>query len=219
MNTTTLFLFLIFLCLGVALGAWFQRVQNRRSVPPPLPLPPSESPASPLPLADKPASAGEMEILRAGRASSGTIWLEMDGKRLTSMETLQADQRKRLVSFLVDLRPWLENSPVPLAPTTGQARTEPTPFPRVKKDKPEKEEAKPVLALKSILQQIDDVLQEKLPSSPYKNRSIRLEEGPRGEVMVRDGLDKYEGIEAVPDPGIQALIRQAIAEWEKRSPH
>ena len=71
-------------------------------------------------------------------------------------------------------------------------------------------------APKSIVAQIDEVLQEKLAGTPLENRGISLLDHPGQGVLVRVGLDQYDGIDAVPDEEIRDLIRSAAAEWEKR---
>ena len=216
MNTTTIFLFVVVACVGAAIGALLQRSQNRRSAPPPAQ---AESPEAPP--VDKPVSAGssgDVELLRAWRTQSGKVWLEMDGARLNEKESLKPEQRRRLAATVGDLRPWLETTPPESPAASIQPRLAVQPVPQVKKGKLTAEQAKSAApVLKSIVQQIEDVLQAKLLTGPFKDRDIHLAEGPGGEVLVIDGLIKYEGIDAVPDPEIKSLIRQSITDWEKGS--
>ncbi len=69
---------------------------------------------------------------------------------------------------------------------------------------------------RSIAVQIDEILQEKLASSPMASRGIRLLELPNKGMVVMVGLNQYEGVEAVPDEEIRQVIRAAVAEWEQR---
>jgi hypothetical protein len=74
---------------------------------------------------------------------------------------------------------------------------------------------KSVTAPKSIVEQIDEILQTKLVDSPFSDREIRLKEAPNG-MTVLIGSYKYEGIDAVPDPAIRALIKEAAREWNEK---
>ena len=69
----------------------------------------------------------------------------------------------------------------------------------------------------SITGQIDEILQEKLMDSPVKDQAVRLVEDPGKGVVVMVGMDKYDGVEAVPDPEVRYLIRSAVSEWENRT--
>ena len=198
-----LFLYFIIFCISAAIGAFVERILKGRSAPlPPLPAPDKK----PL------AGDGDVEVLSAWRTRSHTVWLEMDGRRLDNKDSLLPEQRQRLLSLVLDLRPWLETArPAAAAPVAAPQPAQPG----KKTGASAVEEVKPAPVLDSIIQQIDKVLQAGLETSPFKDRGIQLIEGPGGIVIVKDGANRYEGLEAIPDPAIKALIRQAVADWEK----
>jgi hypothetical protein len=70
---------------------------------------------------------------------------------------------------------------------------------------------------RSIVQQVDDILQEKLAAQPAPAPTIHLMEDPRGGVFVWVNSDKFQGIESVTDPAVRMIIRSAVVEWEHRT--
>jgi hypothetical protein len=69
----------------------------------------------------------------------------------------------------------------------------------------------------SIVTQINDILQEQLAGTPQELRGIRLAEDASQAVTVWVGVDHFDGIDAVKDPEVRGLIRNAVAEWERRN--
>jgi hypothetical protein len=69
----------------------------------------------------------------------------------------------------------------------------------------------------SIVQQVDEILQEKLAAQPAPVPVIRLVEDPHDGVVVWVNQTKYVGIESVNDPNVRAIIRSAAVEWEHRT--
>lgn len=78
------------------------------------------------------------------------------------------------------------------------------------------EKVRPV-PTKSIVEQIDDILQEMVAGTPLVEKSIRLVDEPTHGVIVWIGLEHFEGINNVPDLEVRSIIQAAVREWEKRS--
>jgi hypothetical protein len=228
-NGAIIFLFIVIFCVGAAVGGMIERALKKgrsqvdpQPLPPPAPLTPPIAPASEKnTLADE----GDIEVLTAWRTSSKQVWLGMDGMRMNDKKELSPEQYQRLLALVLDLRPWLETTqpaapkPEPTLPPLRPATPPPAAaLPAVKQGKknaPIDEKAEPAPVLESIIQQIDKVLQEKLATSPFKERGIQLVEGPGGIAIVKDGINNYEGLDAIPDPDVKELIRQSVADWEK----
>jgi hypothetical protein len=85
--------------------------------------------------------------------------------------------------------------------------------------KSEKEEDLAVIPMedkpKTIAGQISLIIERMMVDSPIKEKGIKLIENSRQGVDVWIGLEKFDGIDAIPYPDVQQLIRDAVAQWER----
>jgi hypothetical protein len=70
--------------------------------------------------------------------------------------------------------------------------------------------------VRSIAAQVDEILQEKLAKSALRNRVVQISDHPGGGIVVQVDDQEYEGVSDVPDPAVQKLLRDSVAEWERR---
>jgi hypothetical protein len=177
-----------------------------------------------------PASDGDPGLMRI-KNENGRLTLDLDGVRMNT-SALTAEQRKRLIDMLTAIRPWLEGKPAspppaippqpapaaapravsstpPPRPVPPSSASRPTPTTKRKEDEPE-------AAPTSIVGQINMILQARIAHTPLAARGIALLESPAGGVLVYIGMEKYEGVDAVPDEEVKSAIRAAIAEWETK---
>jgi len=79
-------------------------------------------------------------------------------------------------------------------------------------DDSDETEVKPL----SLISEIDEILQEKLSDSPLGDKGIKLTENHKKEITIWVGLKSYPAIEDVPDPEIQKIIKESVADWEEQ---
>jgi len=148
--------------------------------------------------------------------------LDLDGQAVDTTPISESN-RKRLLGLLNVMRPWIEgkSTPASIPPTPAPRPAVPPPSPAPSAPAPVipaaavVKEEKPVATL-SIVEQIDEILQARLAGSPLAGRGIRLMQSPEGGAIVWVGLQKFAGVDEVTDPEVQAIIRAATAEWEKK---
>jgi hypothetical protein len=169
-----------------------------------------------------PVKVDEPGLLRI-KNEEGTLTLDLDGARANT-SALSTDQRKRLTELLMQMRPWLKDESKP-APATQAAPlpSQPAPLPRISptpaarmKEATAVNSDQPAAPPDSIVAQIDSILQARIAGSLLEQRRVFLSQSPEGGVIVHVGLDKYSGVDEVPDAEITSVIRAAIAEWEKK---
>lgn len=176
-----------------------------------------------------PVAADDPGLMRI-KNENGTLTLDLDGVRVDTL-AMHPDERKRLIEMLSVIRPWLEHKPAPAPATMPPAPSQPTPaLARTASPAPQptpvspaaavspapKKDDKPATAPTTMVGQINAILQTRIASTKFAEQGVTMIESPSGGVYVYVGLNKFEGIDSVPDEEIKSVIRAAIAEWERK---
>lgn len=187
---------------------------------------------------------GYVPVVRLWREkTTGTLVVEIDGKAYLSPGPLSLTQRDNLEKVLAQLAGWLrvsvtagpekaagspdasEQSPSAAAPVAAVGIDNGKPLitpPPATVTPVARAEAKPAAQTaakegpKSIVGQIDEILQQMLDRLGMSNRGISLIEDPQRGVIVVVGLERYEGIDSVTDVEVKKILRAAVNEWERR---
>lgn len=89
--------------------------------------------------------------------------------------------------------------------------------PTVQLNREEAEGEKTTEAPKTIVQQINEILQDKMQSPPEGvPGTITILEDQRKGILVRAGNAEFEGISALPEGPVKVLLRSCVHEWERR---
>ena len=184
------------------------------------------------------------EVFRIWRGPVGKdLVVEVNGKKAHTPSDLDRDQLDRLGAALQELSAWLgrgvsaQTSAPPSSHPAGWPETSPglveslseedssagevrrpslNPFDVVSNALRAEIRKPPGPAEKSLAAQVDAVLQEQLKGTPLEKRGIRLTDAPDGGLLVHVGMEKYRGVEEVPDMEIREMIHSAVSEWGKR---
>jgi hypothetical protein len=197
------------------------------------PKPSGEGPQLPKKFADQ--GYDEATRLYYSPATKKAI-TELDGDFYADYATLTPEQKKRVLRILQAWQEWSGGQPAPTAvsvaapvqstaaaPTVAAIPATMPKLPTTPVSAPAKpgSVAQPQAAAKqepkSIVEQINDILEEMLVNSPEKARGIHLMDNGHEGVLVWVGIEKFNGVDEVPYPEVQDLIRTAVAKWEEET--
>lgn len=209
---------------GAAISYWLlEREKNKNPV---VDIPPSREQTIPVEQAYE-------EVLRIYRDKvSEKILLKIDERMIPTRVDLNKSQLILVDQVVHEAMDWIgiqiQPQPIPgIAPVAAMvAPLSVTPAPEAVKSAPlpsyelplrtmEKGNPKEKPAARSFVEQIDDILQDMLELTPYKDQVITLAEDPKEGVIAWIGNKRFIGIDAIDDPDIQKLIKIAVAKWEK----
>ena len=190
--------------------------------------------SSPEPALRKSVLSNEQDDLRIWHEGKNEqLVIEMEGATYRRESDLDPDQSRRLTRLINELRTFMgvSSSPPVQAPAVqidslkpaviqtakDENRTSLNPFQIFTRSLQPLEKTGPDKPDKSIVAQIDEILQTDLENTPLADQGIRLIEGPDQGMVVEVGLSRYTDIDAVPDAEVRRLIRQAVSEWESRT--
>ncbi len=77
------------------------------------------------------------------------------------------------------------------------------------------QQKKPTVQIKSVMEEIDEILQVMLIGTPWTGRGLKASDGSHGAVFSLDGKN-YDSVDALPDPEAREMLRTAIQKWDQK---
>lgn len=165
----------------------------------PSPVPPAE------PTVEAASSEPSVDIGREARLlrdpETKRLMIEVGDSQYRSMEALRiSDDWTHVSSLFSDLLAWMVKK---------------EPAAEVAEDQAQRETKSAPDSGKSMIEQINDILRERMAEREDEPAGVRLMAGTDGSIRVFVGLESYS-MDEVPDPEVREVIRQAVTEWESR---
>jgi hypothetical protein len=184
--------------------------ENPGLPPAPVPVQVVDTSTDPVPGQGQP-SLPQIAAIRLD-PDSGRPVLSIGNRDYTSAAQLRSSPDWYVVkNSLAEIASWVREDP-PKVP----GRTSAFCFPKSPAAEKKPLNQKPTLPQAvSMVEQINDIIQEKIQLTGQAHLSVRLIENLQGEVKALVGVESYP-LDAIPDPGVQALIRDCVAEWESK---
>jgi hypothetical protein len=77
------------------------------------------------------------------------------------------------------------------------------------------QQKKPLVQIKSIMEEIDEILQVMLIGTPLMGRGLKAADGSHGAVFSLDGKN-YDSVDGLPDSEAREMLRAAIQKWDQK---
>ncbi len=206
----------------------------------PAPAPEGKIPSLHLPFLSR-APAGQ-DILRMMRdPATGQVTIYIGGRPYTNFQDIQNPENEQAFTMAFRLlQAFSENTLAAPSPTSeADALLQPAEPPRpapvayhaAELPPPElpsmqpfrqwrnlrgKQPASTKYVVKSITEQIEDQLQDKIARTPLARRGVHVRSEPQGNAVFMLEGKTYSTVDEVPDPEVRQAIREAISEWEKK---
>lgn len=206
---------LLLLGLGYYLG---QAATARKEAPPDAPSPtPAQgeaggeeaegSPKNRAPEDLMPQTAAGLTV-RTDPQRGQRLVVRVDGATYLRYDAMTDEHRRRLRTYLLQIRDWMETTrgDLPITPRRQAPRSSPT-----HQEIPVQDT---VAKAKDMVTAINAIVQAKLKAQGQTAAvTIMRDWRGTGVVIMVDGT-RYDAVEDVPDKEVQQLIREAAREWE-----
>jgi hypothetical protein len=174
---------------------------------------PAEADAAPVevPEATVPAQPGEPQadvvpVVSLERdPHTGKLRIDVGEDSFDSMNELKAsDAWEHIGGLFEELHAWMTVVP-PQSPPSARADQSGSSEATVKTP-----------GEQSMVEQINEILADKLAASATAPQGVHMAEAPDGSIRVFIGVQGY-AMDQVPNDEVRRLIREAVSEWESRS--